>query len=70
MCEATPKIVTDPIFPLDNQPIYPTKCQTYQLSASSNLNFYFGFSQLGNGVLVPGPAGQIFKFFPQVFILV
>jgi hypothetical protein len=61
-----PKIVSDQIFPIDNQPIYPTRCQTFQLSTASNLSFYFGFSQSNNGVLAPGPAGQIFKFFPQV----
>lgn len=50
----------------DFKPEFPSKCKTYKLSANSSINYYFGFSNYNSTAVIPGPAVQVFRFFPQV----
>ncbi|CAF0875761.1 unnamed protein product [Brachionus calyciflorus] len=61
------EILTDPLhWPPDGRPEFPTTCNTYKLTNSSLLNYYFGFSQVDN-LLLPGPAAQVFGFNPITY---
>ena len=52
----------------DFKPEFPSKCETFKLSTSPLLNYYFGFSTsiLNSTAVIPGAASTIFRFSPQV----
>ncbi|CAF0710186.1 unnamed protein product [Brachionus calyciflorus] len=46
--------------PPDFQPLYPTTCETFQLSTNMSLNYYFGFTG-STTFLSPATAGTFFR---------
>lgn len=66
LCKAKPSFDVPIIPPPDNEPLYPTTCQTFPLKESPSLNYYFGYN--GISLLSPKAAHTFFRYEPNVSI--